>query len=121
VDYHFSLNSYGKPVAKFSMDHESIGRWFTDELGSNMQRIASLIENVERLEKRILFEKEYLGMELRLALNHSDIEVSALALDFDFDGDLPEETELYDTESHSGCGLPDFKQALLAWQEFINL
>jgi uncharacterized protein YacL (UPF0231 family) len=54
-------------------------------------------------------------------LNHSDIEVSALALDFDFDGDLPEETELYDTESHSGCGLIDFKQALLAWQEFINL
>jgi uncharacterized protein YacL (UPF0231 family) len=50
------------------MGHESIGRWFSDELSNNKQHIASLIENIERVEKRVVFEKEYLGIELRLTV-----------------------------------------------------
>jgi len=32
---------------------------------------------------------------------------------------LPENTNLYDQESFSECGLQDFKQAVLMWQEFV--
>lgn len=119
MDYEFSFDEYDKPVAEFSMGHEAMGSWFSDELGANKQRIEELIEIIDQLINRRIEQRLIEGTEYQLRLNQEDAEVRALSLDIDIDEELPENTNLYDEESFSECGLEDFQQALQSWQEFI--
>lgn len=120
MDYEFSIDELGRPRAKFSMGAEAIGRWFSEELSDNRQVIDQLVAMVEALEHGHIIDYQQSGSEFQLRLTQDEIEVVALALDLDFDEDLPEETNLYDEELYAGCGLLDFKQALLAWQSFVG-
>jgi uncharacterized protein YacL (UPF0231 family) len=53
-------------------------------------------------------------------MNQEDVEVRALSLGMEVDDEeLPENTNLYDNESYAECGLEDFQQVLISWQEFI--
>lgn len=119
MDYDFSFDEYDKPVAEFSMGHEAIGSWFTDELGANLQRIEELIEITDQLITRRIEHRQIEGTEYQLRLSQQDAEVRALSLDIDIDEELPEDTNPYDEESFSECGLEDFQQVLKSWQEFI--
>jgi uncharacterized protein YacL (UPF0231 family) len=120
VDYEFTFNEYDKPIAEFSMGHEAIGTWFNDELGTNLQRIEELVDIVDQLVRRRVQERLIEGTEYRLHMNQEDVEVVALSLGLEVDEEeLPENTNLYDDESHAECGLEDFQDALVSWQEFI--
>lgn len=119
MDYDFSFDEYDKPVAEFSMGHEAIGTWFSDELGANQQRIEELIDILDQLVHHRIQQRLIEGTEYQLRLNQEDVEVVALSLGLEVDEELPEDTNLYDEESYAECGLEDFQQALTSWQEFI--
>jgi uncharacterized protein YacL (UPF0231 family) len=115
MDFEYRYNSSGQPVAEFSMGHEAIGRWITDELGASFPKIEQLLAIIEQIESGALVEKSIIGIDLKLSLNYEDVEVNAL---FDSDEELPEETNLSEDESYACCGLPDFKQAVEEWLSF---
>jgi uncharacterized protein YacL (UPF0231 family) len=119
VDYDFSHDEYKRPIAKFSIGHEAISRWFTEELGSDQQATASLLDTVRQSEQQQLNSRHILGAEFQLRIEQNEVEIIALALEIDVDEPIPEDTNLYDAESYAECGLQDFKQALLGWQIFI--
>jgi uncharacterized protein YacL (UPF0231 family) len=119
VDYDFSFDEYDRPVAEFSMGHEAIGTWFNDELGNNEQRIEEIIEVLDQLVNRRIQQRQIEGTEYKLRMNQENIEVIALSLGIEVDEELPENTNLYDDESFAECGLEDFQEALISWQEFI--
>jgi uncharacterized protein YacL (UPF0231 family) len=119
VDYDFSFDEYDKPIAEFSMGHEAMGSWFSEELGANQQRIEEIIDIVDQLIHRRIQQRQIEGTEYQLRMGQEDVEVRALSLELDIDEELPEDTNLYDEESFSECGLEDFQQALISWQEFI--
>jgi len=120
VDYEFSYDLLGQPIAQFSMGHEAIGRWFCEELCNNQQRIDELLNIIEQIEQRCINQRRLIGSEFELHIDINEVEIFAQTLNFDVVEDLPEDTNLYDEESHSGCGLPDFKQALLSWKTFVS-
>lgn len=120
MDYEFTIDDYNKPVARFSIGHEALGRWLTEELCGNNIAIAELLDCVRQLEQHEILQHQVVGKEFQLRLNREYIEVIALALDFDVDEELPENTSLYDQESYAECGIQDFKQALLDWQTFVH-
>lgn len=120
MDYEFSYNLLGQPIAQFSMGHEVIGRWFSEELCDNQQRIEELLDVIGQVEQRRIIQHQIIGSGLVLQINLDEVEISAQALDYEVDEDLPENTNLYDEESHCGCGLPDFKEVLLAWKKFVS-
>jgi uncharacterized protein YacL (UPF0231 family) len=120
VDYEFSIDELGRPRAIFSMGAEAVGRWFSEELSDDLHQINLLVEVIETLERDEISDFQQSGKEFQLRLNRSEIEVVALVLGLDVDEELPEETNMYDAESYAGCGLPDFKQALLSWQSFVG-
>lgn len=124
MDFQFKKDILGQPVASFSMGHETIGRWLTDELGSNSTNTLKLIDVINNIEQSSIGFREITGKELQLSLSISGVEVSAIESDYNSDMDLQDEfdeaTSLYEGESFSECGLLDFKQALLAWLEFIS-
>ena len=121
MDYEFSCDECQQPVARFSLGHEALGRWFSEELCSSQHRIEELLGIIQQFEVSRCGNHQILGPEFQLVINHDQVEVIALALSFDPDEELPEDTSLYNDESYAECGLQDFKQALLSWQAFISL
>jgi uncharacterized protein YacL (UPF0231 family) len=101
MDYEYTIDEYGQLNAHFSIGYEALG---------------ICIDQLEH-RKKSSFHLE--GKEFQLRLNYDGVEVVALALGIDVDEALPENTNLYDQESFSECGLQDFKQAVLMWQEFV--
>jgi len=119
MDYEYTIDEYGKVLARFSIGHEAIGLWFTEELAKDRHAIAELLDRIRQLEERKINRFDIQGREFQLRLNWDQIEVIALALGIEVDEELPESTNLYDQESYSECGLQDFKQAVLRWEEFV--
>lgn len=119
MDYDFTFDEYDKPIAEFSMGHEAIGIWFNDELGANQQRIDELVDIIDQLVHHRIQQRQIEGTEYQLRLSQENVEVIALSLGLEVDEELPEDTNLYDEESYAECGLEDFQEALISWQEFI--
>jgi hypothetical protein len=119
VDYDFTFDEYDKPIAEISMGHEAIGIWFNDELGANQQRIDELVDIIDQLVHHRIQQRQIEGTEYQLRLSQENVEVIALSLGLEVDEELPEDTNLYDEESYAECGLEDFQEALISWQEFI--
>jgi len=128
MDYHFQRNFAGQPEAQFSMDHEAIGFWLTDELGSNNQQLEHLLQVIDSLEKGQRWEYFDDGTDYRLHLTRDGVAISAALLESEstmpvsLEGcDVLAQLDYYDHESMSHCGLDDFKRLLLGWQKFLDL
>jgi uncharacterized protein YacL (UPF0231 family) len=131
MDFEFKKNINGQPTAKFSMEHEAIGRWLSEEISNNQSKLVQILTLIEQFEQGNIAFKEIIGTEFQLSISHSGVEIKALNLEaayfdnfnhntFSGDDDHSEEMELYDKESYAECGLHDFKIVLLSWQEYIN-
>ena len=133
MDYHFQRNFSGHPEAQFSMDHEAMGIWFTEELGGNRQQLEHLLHVIDSLEKGMRWEYFDDGNDYRLHLTRERAEVWAALLDTEMEPSAygepsayreceeMKELDYYDNESISHCGLDDFKNLLLCWQDFLNI
>ncbi len=120
MDYQFSHDFIGDPVARCSMGHEALGSWLTAEIGSNSILISTLQSAIEQLQRRQAWEYHLEGAEYRLELSREQAIVRAHALFADSD-DLTDELDYYDAESLAHCGLEDFATLLRAWCQFIGL
>ena len=120
MDYEYTVDEFGQLSAQFSIGYEAMGLWFNEELESNLTAISELLKQIHQLEERKKSHFHIEGKEFQLRLNWDGVEVLALALGIEVYEELPESTHLYDQESFSECGLQDFKQAVLTWQEFVQ-
>lgn len=120
MEYQFTRNDLAKPVAFFSMGAEAFGRCFSDELNEHLL-VIQLLSVIEQLERREIDEYRLVGQEFVLDLNQDEVDLISKDLLADEQSELPEGTEYYDQEHQAGCGLADFKQALLSWSEFIGV
>ncbi|MDH5216361.1 MAG: YacL family protein [Gammaproteobacteria bacterium] len=119
MDYEFRRDLYGRYQARFSMGHEALGLWLTEELAANQELTDSLLDKIEHLKNSQCREYHQNGKEFTLHMSREGIEIHSLLLDNTFD-EAPEELSFYDQESYASCGLDDFQQLLLAWQTFTK-
>jgi hypothetical protein len=135
VDYDFRTNLYQQPEASFSMGHEAIGRWFTEELGASGDKIDVLLQELDTLlaagAEAEKFDMQ--GHTFRLCIHRGEVLIAALALgddepwseagcEADEDAmvdDLLENGRVYDQELYAECGLLDFYTALSSWRAFV--
>lgn len=120
MDYQFTRNDQAEPIATFEMGAESLGHWFTEELRADQQKIIKLLDIIDQLEQHKISEYQLTGAEFNLDLNVNEVEVYACLMRNQMDEELPEDTNLYDQESITGCGLEDFKTVLLSWVKFVG-
>ncbi len=136
MDFEFRKNIDGQPTAKFSMEHEAIGLWLSEEISNNKSKIVQILTLIEQFEQGSIAFKEIIGTEFQLSISYIGVEIKALNLEAyctnsgmdnfnnnefsENDDDCSEDAELYDKGSYAECGLHDFKIALLSWQEYIN-
>lgn len=118
MEYEFSQDVLGAPVARFSMDHEAFGFWLEDELVDQAARLAQLLAEVGCLQQGKGWAFELQGREYRLLLDRDEATVSANVLFQDDDWD-DEEMALSDEGQRAGCGLDDFGAMLADWQRYL--
>ncbi len=120
MEYEFSQDMLGAPVARFSMDHEAFGFWLEDELVGQAARLAQLLEEAARLKSSQGWSFELQGREYRLVLDRDEATVAANALSQDEDDWDDEEMTLSDEGQRAGCGLDDFEAMLGDWQRYLT-
>lgn len=124
MEYQFYQGAHG-PIAELSMEQAAIGRWLTEEIGSDSDRINGLLHNIAEICDGIFLELDVTGKEFRLTLNKDEVEIKANSLVNNLDADSTEQMDaeglnFYDSEDVAGCGLEDFIDLLNAWQEFCS-
>lgn len=117
MDYELHRDLYGRHQATFSMGHEALGLWLSEELGADLPLLNTLLAKVEQLQARACGEYRHAGREFDLHMSVEGIEVRATLLD-NMDDEATEGLHHYDQESEAHCGLDDFRQLLEAWRDF---
>ncbi|MFD1008055.1 YacL family protein [Oceanisphaera ostreae] len=116
MEFEFFRDLNGHHRARFSMGHEVMGQWLTDDV--SLAEAADLLAVMEQLEAGTLpeFKKSY--AECSLLLTKEEAEISAHALLFDTE--LEDGMAYYDDEHYAGCGLDDLARVLSQWQDFCS-
>ena len=135
MEYSFSRNDIGQPVAELNMEAEAFAHWLNIEMSTaNFVELSKISEAIEQLFNAQIWQFECTGREFHLELNREQACVSANAVlqqndDFELSGEdeFDSEIEEYEQElavTSSGlvasCGLEDFQQLLLAWIRFLQ-
>lgn len=121
MEYEFRRNSLtGTYLAIFSMDHEVLGQWFSEELGSELAKVQQVLAVIKDLQADKLTSWRLVGNDFTLELEREQARVFANSLGFEQEYELEEAMSLYDAESEAYCGLEDLEQALLSWYQFVQ-
>lgn len=121
MEYEFRRNSLtGTFLATFSMDHEVLGQWFTEELGPELAKIQQVLDVIKEIQSDKLGSWRLVGGDLTLELEREQARIFANSLGFDQEYELEEAMSLYDAESEAYCGLEDLELALLSWRQFVE-
>ncbi|WP_116475112.1 YacL family protein [Zobellella maritima] len=117
MEFEFLRDLEGRHRARFTMGHEALGQWLTDEV--DPVEAAELLLVIGRIEACELqqFSKTY--PEFSLLLTREEAELSAHALAFDTD-QMEDGMAYYDDELYAGCGLDDLARVLKQWLKFIE-
>lgn len=124
MEYQFYQGARG-PIAELSMEQAAIGRWLSDEIGADTDRVNGLLHNIAEIRDGIFLELDVDGKEFRLTLNKDEVEIKANSLVNNLDADSAEQMDaeglnFYDSEEVAGCGLDDFEALLIAWLEYCS-
>jgi uncharacterized protein YacL (UPF0231 family) len=121
MEYQFTKNSLtGGLRIKCSMDHEVIGRWLEQEVGTDRARLSALIDTVEGLRGKTADEVVLRGSEISAFLSGDDVIVQDNALSFASDECEESGFDFYDSESTAVCGLEDFADLLHSLRAFLG-
>ena len=121
MEYEFRRNSLmGTYLASFSMDHEVLGQWFSEELGPELAKIQQVLDIIKEIQAGKRDSWRLIGGDLTLDLDEEQARIYANALGFEQEYELEESMSLYDSESEAYCGLEDLEEALLSWYEFVQ-
>ncbi|QYJ76019.1 YacL family protein [Shewanella sp. FJAT-52076] len=120
MEYEFRRNGLdGSVMARFSMEHEVMGRWFGEELGDKPTATATVLAAISAIQAGELREWRLTGREFSLELDEEQARVYANVLGYDNQDELDDGMSLYDAELEASCGLEDLEAALKSWQAFI--
>ncbi len=127
MDYEFRRSLFdGGYSARFSMEHQVIGRWVIEELGSDMALYQQIMARLEAHQNGAQFW-QLKGKELTLLLEEKEVTIQANELlaqqEFGLEPqfELIPELELYDSESVAVCGIEDFIAMLQSWRAFVGM
>lgn len=121
MEYDFKRNTLtGTVLADFNMEHQVLGRWFSEELADDRGAYLAIVKAISQVRASKLESWRYIGGDLCLELDAEQARVFASVLDSDQEHELDDSVSLYDAESECFCGLEDFESVLNSWREFLD-
>lgn len=123
MEFDFSLDIFGCPIAKLSMEQEALAFWLTDELAQNADaQIISILNKVNELKSSAIWEHSHRGLGYSLQLTRDEVILisHAVLLDDDIEMMDAETLDSFEGAQMSRCGLDDFEALLLQWQRYLQ-
>jgi len=123
MEYDFLRNTItGTAFARFSMDHEALGFWLTEELADDVAKYVEICQQIERLQASQSSEWRLLGKSLSIELDSEQVRVFANNIvDDESEAETMDESmSFYDGESEAFCGLEDFYDVIINWRKFLD-
>ena len=123
MDFEFRRNTLDDGVvAFFSMDHQIIGRWFTEELSTDRARLQEIKSAMKSVELQTLHEWRLVGRESTIEISKEQVTIyeNSLGIDDSLTEELEQGFSLYNAESLAYCGFEDFRNALESFEAFLN-
>lgn len=121
MDFEFKKNTLdGNYYCQCSMEHEIIGRWLQEEISNDLNQVEKVQALLKEARQNPTQELHLIGREITLQILGDEVIVQENALAMSEFEEVPEEFELYDSESIGCCGLEDFEQLIEQWREFIR-
>jgi uncharacterized protein YacL (UPF0231 family) len=116
MEFQFSKDIFGQPLAKCELECEVFGDWLSHDLGLNLSDLTTLHGKVEQLLNKDLLDFEWQGKEYHLTFTQYEVNICLMHSEPTSD----EFIDTFDQEQNCGCGLVDFKNMLSEWQKFIS-
>ncbi|MFT5788144.1 MAG: hypothetical protein ACI8SJ_000241 [Shewanella sp.] len=122
MEYDFLRNTItGTAFARFSMDHEALGFWLSEELGDNAEKHVEICQQLEKLQTSQLSDWRLIGKALSIEFDCEQVRVFANNIEEgDDDVEMDESMSFYNGESEAFCGLEDFYAVLINWRKFLD-
>jgi uncharacterized protein YacL (UPF0231 family) len=122
MDYQFSHDILGNPVASCELECEAFGDWLSHEIAQDFAQITLLLNIIQQLQSNQLISYQHTGKEYHLQFDKDEVE---LILNNNHIQDIApseddESQELGDLHIQSGCGLADLETLLKSWQQFVS-
>ncbi len=122
MDYQFSHDILGQPVATCELECEAFGDWLSHEIARDFEQIKLLLYTIQQLQTNQLSSYQHNGKEYHLEFDKDEVE---LILNNNHSQNMSpaeeeERQELSDLNIQAGCGLDDFHTLLKSWQKFIS-
>ncbi len=126
MDYQFRVEQ-ALPVARLSMEHEALGRWLTEELGSDEVKLVQVLRAVREAGENHIDSQRFSGREMSLVIEGDEVRVEPHGRANGEEADLLStrymEDDAIDTVeglAPAQCGLQDFETLLQAWHSFVK-
>lgn len=119
MEYEFSQDMLGGPVARFSMGHEAFGFWLEDEIDRS-EASEPVLTAVERIQQGRAWEWGLAGREYGLQLAVDEAVVSANVLGLSADSLDDDALSLSEEGQLAACGLEDFLEMMVEWKRFLE-
>ncbi|MFV0574363.1 MAG: YacL family protein [Vibrio sp.] len=120
MDFEFKKNTLdGSYRVEFSSGHEAIGHWLLDEIGSDVNKLDRVMQQISA-QKNTVQEFKLEGQDWCLFLEQNEIHISANRLLSNEEDEFDDGMSAYDEESESWCGIEDFEQVLHSWRAFVS-
>ena len=123
MDFEFRRNTLDDGVvAFFSMEHQIIGRWFTEELSTDKTKLSEIKSAMTKVERQSLYDWRLVGKESTIEITKEQVTIfeNSLGIDEDVIQELEEGFSLYSAESLAYCGFEDFRNALESFEAFLS-
>ena len=121
MEYQFSYDVLGQPVAKCELECEAFGDWLSHDIAKDHKQLSLLLEVIKKLQKQQLADYQYIGKIYHLQLDKDEVTLTLNNETLDL---AQAQHVEWDPEISNGCGLIDLQRLLIAWQAFtlnINL
>ncbi len=123
MDFEFRRNMFDDGVvALFSMEHQIIGRWFSEELSTDKVKLNEIKFAMTSLEKNTIHDWRLVGRESTIEITKDQVTIfeNTLSEDDESIEGLEQGFSVYSAESLAYCGFEDFKNALESFEAFIR-
>jgi uncharacterized protein YacL (UPF0231 family) len=124
MDYQFSHDILGHPVATCELECEAFGDWLSHEIAQDTGQITLLLNTIQQLQTHQLSHYQHNGKEYHLVFDKDEVELilnnNHIQEMTHSEEEEDESQELSNLHIQSGCGLADFHILLQAWQTFVS-
>jgi uncharacterized protein YacL (UPF0231 family) len=121
MEFEFIKNDFlDEYHAKFSLEHQVVGRWLVEEIGHQRTKIEQVYSLLEQAYAHPAKEQILVGSEMSISILHGEVTIEENSLNQCIESDLELEFSLYTSESQALCGLDDFALMFDQWHDFVQ-